>query len=169
MKQLLSDLTKTPFVKALVMLVCITGLSSAPKAQTQPTVKIGLLTCNVEGGAGYIFGSKKNMLCTFTSDNGTKITRYKGSITKFGLDIGYTTKSSITWAVFAPSTNVSAGDLAGTYGGISAEATTGLGIGANILLGGLQNSFALQPLSVQNQEGVNVAAGVSELKLTFLP
>lgn len=144
-------------------------MSISAQAQNQPNIKIGLLECNVEGGIGYIFGSKKQMVCIFKQPGQTRTTSYKGSIMKFGLDIGFTTKSSITWAVFAPSNKVGDGDLAGTYGGLSAEATTGLGIGANVLLGGLKNSIALQPLSIQNQEGVNVAAGVSELKLTFMP
>ena len=58
-----------------------------------------------------------------------------------------------------------AGALAGGYAGVSAEATAGLGIGANALLGGSNKSIALQPLSVQGQEGLNIAVGVAELRL----
>jgi len=67
--------------------------------------------------------------------------------------------------MLAPSKDVPAGALAGNYAGVSAEATADLGIGANALLGGSNKSIALQPLSVQGQEGLNVAVGVAELRL----
>jgi hypothetical protein len=69
--------------------------------------------------------------------------------------------------VLAPSLDIPSGALAGNYGGVSAEATVGLGVGANALLGGSENSIALQPVSVQAQQGLNVAVGVSALSLRF--
>ena len=57
------------------------------------------------------------------------------------------------------------GALAGNYGGASAEATVGAGIGANVLVGGSDRTVALQPVSVQGQAGLNVAAGVAGLDL----
>jgi hypothetical protein len=89
---------------------------------------------------------------------------YVGSITKFGLDIGATAGGEMVWAVYAP-TDRRFGALAGNYGGASAEATVGAGLGANVLVGGSNRTVALQPLSVQGQAGFNVAAGVSELRL----
>ncbi len=154
-------------ITALLSLAMLCGIQASVNAQNNPSVEIGLLECNVEGGVGYIFGSKKYMACNFKPSGQQNAAYYKGSITKFGLDIGFTTKSSIVWAVFAPTLNVKPGDLAGSYAGVSAEATTGVGVGANVLLGGLKGSITLQPLSVQNQEGLNVAAGVSGLTLTF--
>ena len=59
----------------------------------------------------------------------------------------------------------SAGALAGGYGGLSAGAAVGLGVGANALVGGLGNSFALQPVSLEGQSGLNAFAGVSSLEL----
>jgi hypothetical protein len=70
----------------------------------------------------------------------------------------------MVWAVFAPTTR-RIGALAGNYAGASAEATVGAGLGANVLLGGSDRTIALQPLSVQGQAGLNVAAGVTELIL----
>jgi hypothetical protein len=55
--------------------------------------------------------------------------------------------------------------LTGTYVGASAEATIAAGLGANVLVGGSDRSVALQPLSVQGQVGLNIAAGVSSLEL----
>ena len=57
------------------------------------------------------------------------------------------------------------GQLAGSYGGVGANASVGIGFGGNFLLGGPQNAYALQPLSVQGQTGLNVAAGVAGLEL----
>ncbi len=90
-----------------------------------------------------------------------------GSIDKYGLDLGFTGSSYIVWTVLAPSLDIPSGALAGNYGGVSAEATVGLGVGTNALLGGSENSIALQPVSVQAQQGLNVAVGVSALSLRF--
>ena len=60
------------------------------------------------------------------------------------------------------------GVLAGSYAGASAEATIGAGLGANVLVGGNDRSVALQPLSIQGQVGLNVAAGVAEIALQFV-
>ena len=105
------------------------------------------------------------MSCTFRSAaGGTE--RYTGSVTKIGVDIGVTTKSYIRWAVFAPGT-LKPGSLAGGYAGGSAEATLGVGLGANVLIGGSNKSIALQPVSVQGQTGLNVAVGISGLSLKY--
>jgi hypothetical protein len=66
--------------------------------------------------------------------------------------------------VFAPG-NIAAGSLAGQYGGVSGEVALGLGLGANVLLGGNGNQIALQPLSVTGSIGVNVAAGITTIVL----
>ncbi len=57
------------------------------------------------------------------------------------------------------------GALAGTYVGASAEASVVVGAGANVLVGGSNRSFALQPLSVQGQVGLNFAVAISSLDL----
>ena len=89
---------------------------------------------------------------------------YVGSIRKFGLDIGATSGGEMVWAVFAPS-NRRIGALAGTYGGASAEATVGAGVGANVLVGGSNRTVSLQPVSGQGQAGLNLAVGVAGLEL----
>jgi hypothetical protein len=57
------------------------------------------------------------------------------------------------------------GALAGDYAGVSAEATAGVGLGANALIGGGERAFVLQPLSVQAQEGLNLAVGFTSFQL----
>ena len=70
---------------------------------------------------------------------------------------------------FAPTANVAPGSLAGTYAGATASATVGVGLGANVLVGGSGNSIALQPVSIQGTTGLNVAAGIAAMTLTFQP
>ena len=66
----------------------------------------------------------------------------------------------------APTANAYAlGALAGDYVGASAEATAAVGVGANVLVGGSEQTMTLQPLSVQGQTGLNLALGVSKFQL----
>jgi hypothetical protein len=138
-------------------------VSAAGAAEAKSGVNIGALSCTVEGGVGLILGSSKDASCVFEKSGGGR-ERYRGNISKLGIDIGITDKSYIRWLVFAPG-KVGKGALSGSYGGASAEATVGLGLGANVLIGGLKRSIALQPISVQGQTGLNVAVGISRLKL----
>ena len=139
-----------------------TLLAVAPASAAH--VQIGVLSCKVAGGPGFVFGSSKDIECKYEGVNGAR-EPYHGAITKFGIDLGFTGSSYMVWTVFAPSQDLPEGALAGNYGGVSAEATVGLGVGANALLGGFKHSIALQPLSGQVQEGLNVAVGISELSL----
>ena len=137
---------------------------TAPPVQAQPgRVQVGQLTCSLSAGVGLIVGSQRNVSCNFQPDNGPP-ELYVGTMTKIGLDIGVTSGSAIVWTVFT-GTNRYAGMLTGTYTGAQAEATVGAGIGANALIGGSNRSVALQPLSVQGQVGLNVAAGIGSLEL----
>ena len=133
-------------------------------AQKNEGVRVGVLTCQVEGGAGFIFGSSKELRCHFKSSDG-RDERYVGAINKFGLDIGVTGPAIMTWAVLSPTDNVGRGALAGNFVGASAGASVGVGAGANVLVGGNDDTVSLQPLSVQGQTGLNAALAVSELVL----
>ena len=126
--------------------------------------KVGTLTCDISGGIGLIITSHKNLTCMFTPSQPGPREVYVGSIAKFGLDLGATAGGEMAWAVYAPTTR-RFGALAGHYSGASAEATVGAGVGANVLIGGSNRTVQLQPVSVQGQAGLNVAAGVAELTL----
>jgi hypothetical protein len=128
-------------------------------------VKVGELTCNVSSGWGFVFGSSKDLHCTFRAGGSHRAEHYTGSISKFGVDIGYTEGGILVWGVFAPSSDLRAGSLQGDYAGATAEATVGVGAGANVLIGGLDKSIALQPLSVEGSKGLNVAAGIGAISL----
>jgi len=130
-------------------------------------VQAGTLGCDISAGIGLVIGSQRTVSCTFTPSTPGPVEFYSGTISKFGLDLGATTGGVMTWLVYAP-TNRPAGALSGNYGGAAAEATVGAGVGANVLLGGNRRTVALQPLSVQGQLGLNVAAGVAGLHLRYM-
>ncbi|HJU29954.1 MAG TPA: DUF992 domain-containing protein [Hyphomicrobiaceae bacterium] len=149
-------------IAILGAVIAMAGIG-ASEAQAQARVEVGVLTCTVRGGAGFIVGSTKDLRCHFNKPGRDEY--YRGTINKFGLDIGVTQQTAIAWAVFAPTSNLPPRSLNGTYGGVSAEATVGLGVGANALVGGSNRSIILQPLSVQAQQGLNIAAGIASLQL----
>jgi Protein of unknown function (DUF992) len=154
------------FWKAAVAVIAVATLPLfAGPTHAESGVRIGTLNCAVEGGVGLLVGSRRNMTCTFYPSSGHR-ERYTGRITRVGVDVGFTRKALLSWAVFAPG-KLRAGSLAGRYGGVSAKATVGVGLGANVLVGGLRDTIALQPLSVQTQTGLNLAAGVAGLRLRF--
>jgi len=147
----------------LAAVLALPVLFAGQGAEAQNRVESGMLTCNVAGGAGFIFGSSKALTCTFDGPGYREV--YTGSIDKFGVDLGFTGESIIAWGVFAPTSNPGPGALAGRYSGVSGQATAGVGLGANVLIGGSGQSIALQPVSVQAQTGLNVAAGITSLTL----
>ncbi len=130
------------------------------------TVKTGYLTCHEAGGWGFVIGSSHKLHCLYTS-NKHRTEYYSGSISKFGADIGYLQSAVIMWAVAAPTMDLSPGALAGDYAGAQASLALGVGAGANALLGGFDKSIALQPVSVEGQNGLNVAAGIGEMSLHY--
>lgn len=149
---------------ALAAVVAL-GLAASPAFAAKSGVKIGVLNCDVSAGVGLILASSKTVKCTFDRSVGGK-EHYTGTIEKLGIDIGVTGKGVMSWVVFAPG-KISKGALAGKYAGASAEATVAVGLGANVLVGGSNKSVALQPLSLQAQTGLNVAAGVAALRLKY--
>lgn len=147
-------------------LVLASGLLWSGGAGAAPHgVKVGDLTCNVSSGWGFVFGSSKDLRCTFLPSGSHPAEHYAGSISKFGVDIGYTEGGVLIWGVFAPSSDMRAGALQGDYAGATAGATVGVGGGVNVLFGGFDKSIALQPLSVEGNKGLNVAAGIGAISL----
>jgi hypothetical protein len=139
---------------------------AAGAAQAASTVKVGVLTCDVEPGLGFVIGSDKALDCWFKPSKGGKTEHYSGSIKKLGIDVGYTAKTKIAWLVFAAEKAPNKKHaLAGTYVGASHEVTLGLGLGGNWLIGGSNKSFALQPWSIQGQVGLNWSLTWTDLEL----
>jgi hypothetical protein len=150
-------------VAALVGAAAVVAAAAVP-ADAQPRrVQVGTLACSISAGVGLVVASQRNVSCNFQPDGGPP-EAYTGTMTRIGVDVGFTSGGAMVLGVFAD-TNRYAGMLTGTYAGATAEATVAAGLGANVLVGGSNHSVALQPLSVQGQVGLNVAAGVGALEL----
>src|SRR6516165_5091063 len=153
-------------LKKLAVAISAASLAAGALALESPAqaqgggVKAGTLTCNVAGGFGFIFGSSKAVNCTFAPVSGVP-QNYVGSIDKFGVDIGFTRGGVLIWTVLGATTSPAPGALAGSFGGVTA--------GANVLVGGSNKTISLQPLSIEGNTGLNVAAGVAALTLTYQP
>src|SRR3977135_3534554 len=102
----------------IALLVAVIGMAilAGSEAQAQARVEVGVLTCTVRGGTGFILGSTKELRCRFNKPGRDEL--YHGAINKVGPDIGVTKQSAIAWAVFAPTANLRPGSLNGGYGGV---------------------------------------------------
>jgi hypothetical protein len=151
-------------VARLTAAAAFAALIASP-ALAQSSVKVGTLTCDISAGIGLLISQQQTMTCAFQPADGGPPDNYTGRIDKFGLALGEVQQGTMVWGVLAPASGFPHGALAGTYGGVGAEATAGAGLGANLLVGGTGRSFSLQPLTVQGQAGLNFAAGVTTLTL----
>jgi Protein of unknown function (DUF992) len=133
-------------------------------ANALPAVRAGILQCEGGQNVGFVVGSMTSLQCMFHSA-GRRPEPYIATVRRFGVDLGITQQTKLTWAVNAPTRVVRPGDLAGNYGGVGANASVGVGFGGNFLVGGPRSSYALQPIGIQGQTGWNVAAGATAIEL----
>ncbi|MBB3658573.1 hypothetical protein FHX15_003820 [Rhizobium sp. BK650] len=169
-KMIATTIAAASLLQAFVMSASAADLvrrSPAVEPDVSGGVKIGYLACDIGGGVGYVLGSSKQIDCVFQpTSNSEAPEHYSGALRKFGVDLGFTTRGRLLWAVFAPTAGYHRGSLAGLYQGATAEATLVGGIGTNVLFGGTSGSIHLQVISVTGQLGVNVAATGTSMTLT---
>lgn len=152
---------------ALFAAAAAAAIAAAAPAHAFGNAKVGVLLCQVADGRGFIFGSTKTLDCSFTPSSGAPRESYFGAISRFGVDLGFTTNGLLQWNVLADSFDrYGGGSLAGGYGGVGAEVTALLGVGTNVLVKKSTRDFVLQPISVQGQTGLNVALGIAEIELS---
>jgi len=149
---------------AAAIVLMATSIAGTNAQQPSERVRVGVLECRGGASVGFIVGSVTNLGCVLRAE-GLPEDRYIATIRKVGLDLGITQESALAWGVYAPVSRLGPGDLAGNYAGAQGSATLGVGVGGNVLVGGSANSIALQPLSVQGQVGISVAAGLESLEL----
>jgi len=154
---------RSAFAVAAVLATALAMVARPADAQER-RVQVGTLTCSMSASIGLILGSQKNLNCIFKGQPGEPDEAYTGTMTTIGLDIGVTSGGVVVWTVFAD-TNRYAGMLAGKYAGATAEVSIAAGLGANVLVGGSHRTVALQPLSLQGQIGLDLAAGIGAMEL----
>lgn len=146
----------------------VTGLAAlTPAHAAPPGVKVGMLTCHVEPGWSYVVGSTRPLNCDYAPTRG-RPERYSGQIKKVGVDIGYVSGATMVWAVIAPTSSIGKDALEGDYVGASAGASVGVGAGVNALIGGFDKSITLQPVSIEGNTGLNLAASVTAINLDHI-
>ena len=153
------------FILAGIAMGMLAGsLAGSNAQQPMQRLQVGVLECRGGASIGFIVGSVTNLGCVLRVE-GMPEDRYIATIRKVGIDIGITEESALAWGVWAPVARLGPGDLSGNYAGADGSASVGVGAGGNVLVGGSNNSIALQPLSLQGQVGINVAAGLESLEL----
>jgi hypothetical protein len=156
------------FLKHCLLLLTLT-LAAPAYAQAPPSwTQAGVLTCRLNPSIGFIIAGHQSMECSYQASGPYPPQAYAGAINTVGIDIGITGGGVLGWAVLAPTQGIPAGALAGENVGASGDIGLGVGVGANVLLGGSGRTFALQPLSLEGSIAVNIALGVSMLKLRAL-
>lgn len=166
-------------VAALAVVAATTGMANAadvrhkaapvPVVAAEPSspIELGVLKCSLAPAIGYVVVSSRPVDCTYTNAGG-RSWHYAGTIGRLGVDLGVNNGGALVWAVLAPVYNLQPGALEGSYFGVSAEATVGVGLGANVLVGGFARSIVLNPVSVQGQTGLTAAAGLASLNLQLV-
>jgi hypothetical protein len=156
---------RTRAAACLVFASTLVALAAASPASAQSnTVRQGVLTCRTSASVGLVIGSRQRLACQFKSETG-RTQDYVGTIGRLGLDLGVTAGGVMAWVVLASTPTIPSGALAGEFVGASGDISVGVGVGANLLVGGTRKSVSLQPLSVEGQVGVNLALGVARMKL----
>jgi hypothetical protein len=151
-------------IRLSTIALAVVAVASATSAMAQDRLEVGVIECR-GSTTSFIVGSVTDMSCGFKPAGGGPTEPYRATLRRAGVDLGFNQQIVVAWAVWAPSSGPQRRELAGNYGGGAASATVGVGLGANALVGGSGNTIALQPVSVQGQTGLSVAAGVAGLEL----
>jgi hypothetical protein len=154
-------------VAALIALGGMAGVQDARAQDDEVRVEMGILTCRMTDRTNLIVVSETKFDCVFDHADGRDDERFLGVIDKLGADLSIKGDETLVWAVLAPSVDAKVSAMEGTYVGVGADVSLGKGVGANALFGGLDKSFALQPVSVSTSDGVGVTLAVESLRLDY--
>lgn len=150
-------------MKCLMPALVLAGGLFATSAHAD--IEIGTLTCELTDVTNVIVYTNEEFACRFEPNEGD-VETYAGEIDSVGVNLQFKDDMTIIWAVIAPTTDAyKPGILEGTYVGGSAEVSIGAGMGAKVLVGGGENSFTLQPISVSGIVGAGAQLGIESFVL----
>lgn len=141
----------------------LAGMAEEPESKSGG-IQAGFLTCNVASGWGFVIGSSRKLRCVWEPEKGVAY-YYNGTVGQFGVDVGYHRSSVLLWTVVAATSDKGAKSLEGSYGGVTVQASAGVGAGVSALVGGFKKSITLQPLAISGETGLNAAAGIQTITL----
>lgn len=153
-----------------VMVLCCAVLMGASNLYAgDGGIKVGSLEVRAIEGTRHnlIIKSSVDVEAVFTDSKGNK-EYYIGEMgQKLGVDLSYKTKEVLGYLVFSASSDYKTGSYAmqGKYFGQKATAALGIGTGVQILLGGFDKSFSLQPIALEGVEGAGASLGLGYLYL----
>lgn len=154
------------FVIAAVFSAAAAMIPAQASAGAEGT-RVGSLTCTKTGDkVSLLIHSRTPLTCTFSNGDGTEVYQGESGIA-LGFDMQWEETKEVVFIIVAPSTDYRIGSYAleGTYVGAKGSAAVGVGLGTNVLIGGGNKSFSLQPVSVEGSTGFGAAAGVGYLSL----
>ena len=138
---------------------------AALPAAAEPGVNVGGLTCDTSAAIATIVMQRQDIRCVFAPADGGPLQFYKGHFDAYGLAIGMVFRGKLAWGVFAPAPEMARYGVAGSYSGLSAQASFGGGGGLNLLVGDTNSTLTLQPLSAEGHVGANVVGGIARMTL----
>ena len=152
----------------VITLMALISLSFQGQAsETSAGLKIGVLTCITQPNTGIslIIHSTTDVKCTLNATGGGELEKYVGETgVGFGIDMRFDRETHLVYTVFAAEFEKGSYKLAGKYVGGGASVTAGAGIGAQVLVGGNDNSVSLQPV-IEGSTGLGISAGITYLFL----
>ncbi|MGJ5178642.1 DUF992 domain-containing protein [Bradyrhizobium oligotrophicum] len=149
---------------SIVLLVSVVPLA---QAHANRPMRAGVLECEGRRTSGRLVMSQARLRCVFRSQ-GRQPERYVAKVRRYGLDLGLTDETRMAWVVNAPVNDFGRSELRGRYGGLAANAAALVGFGGSFLVRDTDRAAALQPISLQGQTGLNLAAGITEVELVPL-
>ena len=132
-------------------------------------VKLGELVIKSIPGSGrnLIVHSTAKVTAVFTDTSGKKEYYIGETGVGLGIDFRFEPEEELHYLVFSPTSDYRIGSYAmqGKYMGQKVTAQMGVGGAIQILIGGFDSSFTLQPLAVGTTKGYGVSAGLGYLFL----
>ena len=154
-----------PILLAATASLAATGAGVAQDGEAR--IEFGVLRCEMTGRTNLVIVSETQFACVFDHAGDRPDEGFTAVIDKLGVDLSLKAEEVLVWGVLAPSLDAPVAGLEGTYVGVGADAALGAGIGANALVGGMEKSFALQPVSVTGSEGIGATLAVQALELRY--
>lgn len=129
--------------------------------------KIGVLDCRTVPNTtvSLLIHSTVGIACEYRASDNSGVEHYIGETgIGLGIDVSFDRRERLVYTVLAAEFKSGRNKLAGKYFGASASATVGAGMGAQVLIGGNNNSISLEP-AIEGSTGLGAAAGISYLFL----
>ncbi len=149
------------------LLLALALAAPAAAQDEQVRLEIGLLTCHLTDRTNLVIVSETEFSCVFEHTDDRQKERFSGVVDKIGLDLTFKEDETLKWGVLAPSIDAEVSAMEGVYVGIGAEVGVVKGGSANLLVGGLDKSFALQPFAVSGSDATGAALAVESFKLKY--